>query len=103
MEMRQKRSGKGVNRMAKCGYCEKEMRDAETTTCTGNTIQIDGKDYDPIPYEAHYGTRCHDCNVSDEGIHHPGCDVEECPKCHGQLISCGCLPDDEEEEEEEEK
>lgn len=24
----------------------------------------------------------------------PGCDMEECPKCHKQLISCGCLDDD---------
>lgn len=33
---------------------------------------------------------CHDCNVQDEGYHHPGCDMEICPKCGGQLITCLC-------------
>ena len=33
---------------------------------------------------------CHDCGVRLGGIHHPGCDVEECPRCRRQLISCGC-------------
>jgi hypothetical protein len=37
------------------------------------------------------------------GFHHPGCDTEECPKCHGQLISCGCLDDSEDDEEYEEE
>src|SRR5690349_7053070 len=34
--------------------------------------------------------RCHDCHVKDGGNHHPGCDDDQCPRCHGQLISCGC-------------
>lgn len=35
--------------------------------------------------------RCPDCNVSKGGYHHPGCDNEECPNCHLQLISCPCM------------
>jgi hypothetical protein len=35
--------------------------------------------------------RCHDCNAGAGGYHHPGCDAEECPSCHGQLISCSCM------------
>lgn len=34
--------------------------------------------------------RCHDCNARLSQIHHIGCDIERCPKCGGQLISCGC-------------
>lgn len=33
---------------------------------------------------------CHDCRVKIGEIHIPGCDWEECPFCHRQLISCNC-------------
>jgi hypothetical protein len=38
--------------------------------------------------------RCHDCNAKKGQFHHPGCDMEECPKCHGQAICCGCFPEE---------
>ena len=34
--------------------------------------------------------QCHDCGVSEGEFHHPGCDMERCPFCGDQLISCGC-------------
>jgi len=34
---------------------------------------------------------CHDCGVKEGEIHHKGCDMEICPKCHKQLITCGCF------------
>src|SRR5665647_411105 len=34
--------------------------------------------------------RCHDCGVSEGEIHEYGCDMEVCPFCGGQLISCDC-------------
>lgn len=35
---------------------------------------------------------CHDCAVTKGQLHVPGCDVERCPACSGQLISCDCDP-----------
>jgi len=38
--------------------------------------------------------KCHDCNVEEGELHKPNCDVERCPKCGGQLISCDCSNED---------
>lgn len=34
---------------------------------------------------------CHDCLVVRGQFHLSNCDVEECPRCHGQLLGCGCF------------
>ena len=34
--------------------------------------------------------RCHDCGVVEGVLHVPGCDMERCPFCGAQLISCAC-------------
>jgi len=35
--------------------------------------------------------QCCDCAVKPGQFHVPGCDQGQCPRCGGQLISCGCV------------
>lgn len=85
---------------AVCGECGQGM--LQVDSCVMATIHLEGADYDPIPYgQERWWTdykktprsRCHDCNVAIGGIHHPGCDMEECPVCGGQLFVCDCSED----------
>lgn len=49
------------------------------------------KTFNRVPYANHVRPEphnCHDCNTPLGGIHHSGCDMERCPICGGQLISC---------------
>lgn len=83
--------------MAICKWCKKEM--LEVDTCNGNTY-VEFPNGEMLPASNYHfdeeSGRCHDCNIKHGGFHHPGCDVERCPKCKGQLITCGCLDEEEE-------
>ena len=35
---------------------------------------------------------CHDCAALPGHYHHHNCDMERCPSCGDQLLSCGCRP-----------
>lgn len=44
-----------------------------------------------IPVHVSSESACHDCGAMPGAPHVPGCDMERCPKCGGQAISCGCV------------
>ena len=73
----------------KCQDCGQEMTTAKT--CTVKTIE--GYPRDTTYFDDN--KRCHDCGIINKqgNYHHLGCDMERCPKCGGQLISCGCFND----------
>lgn len=45
----------------------------------------------PDPHRHDEVGTCHDCAVKEGEIHEYGCDMERCPFCGGQLITCDCI------------
>ena len=66
-----------------------------------HSFEINGVDHARIRYgheDDDWGADshpCRDCRVFKDEYHVRGCDVERCPACRGQAISCDCVHDDE--------
>lgn len=82
--------------MANCMLCDNEMTTA--TTCTVGVLHHQGSPFLLRTHEQEPGSRrddrCGDCGAVVGGLHHLGCDLQECPRCARQLISCPCLWDE---------
>ena len=60
---------------------------------------IKGKLYNPVKvgddgdwYAGEPNSRCGDCGHKYGEIHMEGCDIERCPACGRQMLSCDCGP-----------
>ena len=83
--------------MAVCSWCHGEMTSA--ISCIVDAFHRNGRRFDMIsfgdePSRRTGGDRCGDCGVVRGGWHHPGCDLQRCPACGHQLMSCGCRFDE---------
>jgi hypothetical protein len=84
--------------MAICDYCQQEMLGHVGCKPWPELQRIPyGSEMrfpEPRPLRASWpnieAKTCHDCGAGDGELHHPGCDMEECPMCGRQSISCGC-------------
>lgn len=82
--------------MAQCKYCKKDM--LRSNGCSISEVDLKDGTYKRIKYgeesekfKLQREGRCSDCGAKKGYYHHFRCDVEQCPRCKRQLLSCDCL------------
>ena len=53
----------------------------------------EGSDFKTNKFKIDYRNQeneCHDCGIKEEELHKENCDMEICPFCGLQILSCGC-------------
>lgn len=83
--------------MARCVWCGGEMTIVDS--CVVDHLHDHGRCVSMVPWGSelrwpHSNRRCGDCGVAPGKWHHLGCDIQECPTCGGQLLSCDCRFDE---------
>src|SRR4051812_42963663 len=67
--------------------------------CGITTVDLAGETFDRIPLGRETAdwwmgrqpdTECHDCSAATGQRHHVGCDMEQCPRCGDQALTCEC-------------
>ena len=86
--------------MVICNLCRGDM-DKVDGCINKKFLCADGKIVNAKPYtpltkeeEKHLPKRCHDCHCRLGNYHHDSCDMERCPRCGGQALSCECNLED---------
>lgn len=74
-----------------------EAQDQRTYSIGGEVLERIpfGEDYDGVASGAE---SCRDCAAARGELHVPFCCCEQCPRCLGQAIGCGCEHDDQDED-----
>jgi hypothetical protein len=69
------------------------------TECAVATVTLAGESFERVPLGSETAEwwvgrppdkSCHDCATTTGQRHHVGCDMEQCPRCGNQAITCDC-------------
>ena len=75
---------------ARCGDCKQDM--LTENGCTLTHIKVKDGFVERLKETwSSPGERCLDCGAPYGETHHFGCDIERCPICDRQMITCFCL------------